>query len=174
MHSSARRESRPRTVSVPAKRLLATLIGVVALPLTLSACGLLGGGGDDQVPVVIPSDVADDGAAQGDTSSPSASPADTSVKVDSSDAADPAPPQNSTVTRTGIVVQKQTQTQTRTQTRTATATKTLPQVTVTQTPAPITVTETRTETRTDTRTVQVQLPAQTVTVTRTVAPPVVP
>jgi hypothetical protein len=137
----------PRVVTL--SRRLAATVGIVALPLGLAACGMIGGDEKAKVPVVIPSEAPAADAA------PSGSSASTSKA--------PAAPVPSTVTKTGLVTRHETRV-----VRT-TATQTLPQVT--KTPAPITLTETRTETQTQTETrtdtIVSVMPAKTVTKTAT-------
>jgi hypothetical protein len=132
---------------------MAVSASVVALPLTLAACGLLGGGGADKDPVVIPGQ-----AVEATSAAPSSSPPLESMAPAADSGASPvqvtvtaqgagAPP-GETVTRTGVVVQKETQYQTRTRVARSTVLRTLPPVTVTRTPPVDTVTKTRTSTRT--------------------------
>lgn len=144
--TSASPPSRParRTISLPVRR-PAALAAVLLLPLTLAACGLVGGDDDrGNSPIVIPSETTD-----------TATPSGSSVTPGTLAAAAAPAPLPSTVTKTGLVVRRETRTQVRT------ATKTLPQVTLT--PAPITLTETQTQTQTQTQTLISVLPAKTVT-----------
>lgn len=140
MISSAGRES-PRVVHVCVPRRAATLVGIVALPLTLAACGMVGRDAEDKAPVVIPT------VSDGDTPLDSTSPSSPAPTDDVASAAAQTPPSvtvESTVTRTGVVIQEKTRRVITT--RNVVTTRTLPRVTVTVIPPPIRLTETVTET----------------------------
>lgn len=152
MHTSAEQGPRPHVVRVHLSRRTAGFVGVVALSLALSSCGLLSGDDNDQRPVVIPSlteSTPSDAAAPPRTVVPTATAAPSVIPL-----ADPAPAPitvNNTVIRTGYI--RQTRTAVRNVTAVATQRVTMPQATVTQT---VTGTKTVTET----------VPGPTITVTQ--------
>lgn len=174
----------PRTVRVRGRRLTAATLTLVSLPMTLAACGLLGGQTNHgEAPVEISNGAVDPG--QADPTPPSTpgggspSPTDT-PPADTQSAVDPnAPPQGATstttqvvvsagktVTRTGIVTRTQINTETMTQVRTQVKILTPRAVTNTQTQTQTqTQTETQTQTQTKTETKTMQVPGPTVTVT---------
>jgi hypothetical protein len=130
----------PRVLRVRGRRTARVLAAVVLLPMTLAACGLIGGASNHGAdPVIIPTGSADlatgTAAADSGTGSATTSAQHTTQVVVSGGA---------TVTRTGIVMR--TQIDTRTNTQTMVATKTLPQVTKISTAAPVTNTTTVTQT----------------------------
>ena len=122
-----------RVVKLSGRRLASVTLSVLAAPLALAACGMLGGSTNHgAAPVVIPT-VVDSAGATDVPSSPSSTTTTTTTTTAATAAAAPPP---ATVTRTGIIVQTQVQVRTRTATRTMvppTVTKTLPPATVTQT-----------------------------------------
>lgn len=169
MSSSDRPAGQPRAFTLNAPRVVMAFVAVVVLPATLTACGLLGGDGEEQAPVVIPGDAAADVSSSVSPTAPTRPANGTPVGANIT-------PVNATVTTTGVIVQEKTRTRTSTQTATETATVmataivSLPQVTVTRTPAPVTQTETRTETRTETTTKSGAQTTITVTVTKGLVP----
>ena len=142
MLSSSGRGHQPREVRIRVPRLTAALISIVTVPLTLSACGLVGGDRQNEVPVIVPT--ANDDVSPLDTVSP-LSPGATAPTGSAPTQLPPAT-RRSTVTRTGVMVQEKTHNITAT--HNLTATTTLPQIIVTVAQAPITVTETKREIRT--------------------------
>lgn len=154
MASSGSPAGQPRSLTIRVRRTMAVSASVVALPLTLAACGLLGGGGADKDPVVIPGQAVEATNSASSSSSASlesmapatdsaASPVQVTVTAQGAEA-----PPGETVTRTGVVVQKETQYATRTRVARSTVLRTLRPVTATRTPPVDTVTETKTSIRT--------------------------
>jgi hypothetical protein len=120
-------------------RRLAVAVGLVAAPLTLAACGLIGGrSGQSAAPVVIPSVSS---SAATDSGTPPTAGAPTGSASTTSAAAQVAP--TSTVTRMGLVIRTQLQNHTITVTRMITAAPVIRNVT----PAPVTQLQTVTVTQ---------------------------
>ncbi|MDQ1289713.1 MAG: hypothetical protein QG622_3279 [Actinomycetota bacterium] len=147
MSSSGSPAPQPRALTFHARRSVVAFAAVVALPLSLTACGLLGGNKEDEAPVVIPGEAVDESV---NSSSPApslppqaaASPVQVTVTAEAAAAAP-----GETVVKTGVVVQKSTQYLMRTRTATSVAIVTLPRATVVQTPLGGTVTDVRTATK---------------------------
>jgi hypothetical protein len=132
VHTSAEQGVRPHVVRVRLPRRTAGFVGVVALSLALSSCGLLGGDDNAKEPVVIPSltepTPSGAGAPPGTTAPPGTAAPSVIPLIDPTQVPITV---NNTVIRTGYI--RQTRTAVRNVTAVATQRVTMPQVTVTQT-----------------------------------------